>query len=129
MKPKSEVAISIPAANKSPVLRTAKWRGEIVEMAFLHKVSKMGFTVTKPYSDIQSYDFIVDAGHRLWRVQVKSTIQVVDNGYRVNASHFRWGGKDSRAYTPEQIDILVAYLVRADVWYVVPVRASLPAPR
>jgi hypothetical protein len=108
-------------------MRTAKWRGEVVELAFLHKVTKMGFTVTKPYGDNQSYDFIVDAGNRLWRVQVKSSIRVVDNGYRVNASHFRWGGKTKWAYTPEQIDVLAAYIVPADVWYIVPVRAFTPS--
>jgi hypothetical protein len=128
MKSKSDVKVLTPAAaRQSKLMRSAKWRGEVVEMAFQHKVTQMGFIATKPYSDNQSYDFIVDAGNRLWRVQVKSTTRAVDNGFRVNAAHFRWGGKTKWAYTPEQIDILAAYIVPADVWYLVPVRAFTPS--
>jgi len=128
MKHKSKITVlSHAAAAQSALMRTAKWRGEVVEMDFLHTATKMGFIVTKPYGDNQSYDFIVDAGNRLWRVQVKSSIRAVDNGFRVNASHFRWAGKTKWAYTPEQIDILAAYIVPADVWYIVPVRAFTPS--
>jgi hypothetical protein len=53
-------------------VRNFKWRGEIAELGFLHKLAGMGFAVTKPYGGSESYDFIVDSGNRLWRVQVKS---------------------------------------------------------
>ena len=39
-----------------------KWQGELAEMAFQHKAASMGFTVTKPYGENESYDFIVDSG-------------------------------------------------------------------
>ena len=52
---------------------TFKQRGELAEMAFTLKAAGLGFGVAKPYGDSESYDFILDSGVRLWRVQVKST--------------------------------------------------------
>ncbi len=51
---------------------TRKRRGEMAEAAFLHKASRLGFGVAKPWGDSDPYDLIVDSGRRLWRVQVKS---------------------------------------------------------
>jgi hypothetical protein len=59
MKRKSEVTVAIPATSpKKPFVRNTKWRGEIIELAFLHKVADMGFAVTKPYGDSEPYDFM-----------------------------------------------------------------------
>jgi hypothetical protein len=52
--------------------RTCKQRGELAEIAFLHKAADLGFGVAKPYGDSERYDFILDSGERLWKVQVKS---------------------------------------------------------
>jgi hypothetical protein len=35
----------------------------------LHKAAALGFGVAKPYGDSERYDFILDSGERLWRVQ------------------------------------------------------------
>ena len=51
----------------------SKAKGELGEMIFLHKASSLGFGVAKPFGDNERYDFILDSGERLWRVQVKST--------------------------------------------------------
>ena len=59
-----------PELQRSP--RSAKRRGELVEVAFLHKAVSLGFGVAKPYGDSESYDFILDAAQsgasHLWRV-------------------------------------------------------------
>jgi PD-(D/E)XK endonuclease len=115
------------ASPKKPFVRTHKQQGEIIELAFFHKVASLGFTVTKPYGDSESYDFIVDSGNHLWRVQVKSTSNRKDCAYRMNALHYRREERSKQIYTPEQIDILAAYIVPADAWYVIPVRAFTPA--
>src|SRR5713101_7932451 len=52
---------------------TLKQRGELAEMAFTYKAAGLGFGVAKPYGDSERYDFILDSGVKLWRVQVKST--------------------------------------------------------
>jgi|HubBroStandDraft_4_1064222.scaffolds.fasta_scaffold255020_2 hypothetical protein len=104
--------------------RTAKLRGEIAEMAFLLKASRLGLCVSKPYGDSYAYDFVVDSGTRLWRVQVKSTQRTHGRGYGLTVFHFDSGVKPH--YTPEEIDMLVGYVVPADTWYVLPLAAFLP---
>ncbi len=42
-------------------------------MGFMFKAAGLGFGVAKPCGDSERYDFILDSGKRLWRVQVKST--------------------------------------------------------
>lgn len=97
---------------------TRKRRGEMAEAAFLHKASRMGFGVSKPWGDSEPYDLIVDSGTRLWRVQVKSAARGSDQGgYAFRAS----GSNTKKTYSLEEIDVLVAYIVPEDLWYVVPV--------
>jgi PD-(D/E)XK endonuclease len=82
--------------------RSRKERGEIAETAFLWKAVSMGFGVAKPWGERGRYDFIVDTQERLWRVQVKSA---------------------HRASAEGEIDVLVAYVVPENAWYVVPIEA------
>ena len=90
----------------------------------MYKAASLGFGVAKPYGDSCRYDFILDSGERLWRVQVKSTYGAGQKSYRINA----YGSTNSGflSYTPEEIDILVAYIVHKDAWYVIPVKAFVP---
>lgn len=97
---------------------TAKRRGEVAEAAFMAKASRMGFGVAKPWGDSDRYDFIVDTGERLQRVQVKSAYAPgQDGGYSFHAH-----GHTLRAYRADEIDALVAYVVPEDAWYVFPVK-------
>ena len=77
--------------------RHPKLRGEIAEMAFLLKTARLGLCVSKPYGDSYAYDFIVDTGTRLWRVQVKSTHQPRGKG---TASPSNTSPKDRRTTRP-----------------------------
>jgi PD-(D/E)XK endonuclease len=99
---------------------TRKRSGEAAEAAFLAKASGLGFAVAKPWGDSERYDFILDAGHGLLRVQVKSTQRYAESRYRVKAA----GWKDT--YTLDEIDFLVAYIIPEDLWYVVPIAAFAP---
>ena len=98
-------------------LATRKSRGEAAEAAFLAKASSLGFGVAKPWGDSERYDFILDSGHRFWRVQVKSTERFAESRYRVKASGWK------AHYTRDEIDFLVVYIVPESLWYVVPVDA------
>ena len=117
-----------PGLNQEQALQYAtrhpKLRGEIAEMAFLLKTARLGLCVSKPYGDSYSYDFVVDSGTRFWRVQVKSTHQPRGKGYSLTVQHFKSQG--SPHYTPEEIDMLVGYVVPADAWYILPLAAFLP---
>jgi hypothetical protein len=128
MKRKSGTTVlGAGAGRKKRFVHNFKWQGELAEIGFLQKATSMGFTVTKPYGENESYDFIVDSGNRFWRVQVKSGSSMNKRAYRVAAHHFWRGSKDGKAYTAEQIDILAAYIVPLGVWYIIPVWAFSPS--
>jgi len=100
--------------------RSRKERGEIAETAFLWKAVSMGFGVAKPWGERGRYDFIVDTQERLWRVQVKSAHRAsTEGGYTIHAH----GNDGRRPYTKDEIDVLVAYVVPENAWYVVPIEA------
>ncbi len=104
-------------ADEGAVARQPKRLGEMAEAAFLAKVSRLKFGVACPWGDSDRYDFIVDSGGRLWKVQVKSAHRAgEDGGYS-----FRLHGSSMAAYRADEIDVLVAYIASDDVWYVFPV--------
>ena len=101
--------------------RRQKRRGEIAEAFFLAKAAAMGFAVATPWGDSGRYDLIVDTGAKLLRVQVKSAHRVSANaggGYHVRAHPHR-----RRPYRVSEIDLLVAYVLPEEAWYVFPPRA------
>jgi hypothetical protein len=95
--------------------KTAKRKGEVAEAAFLSKATELGFDVAKPWGDSAPFDFIVHAGPRCWRVQVKSAGCCRSQGYGVKTSG------NTITYTKDNIDFLVAYIVPENIWYVIPV--------
>jgi hypothetical protein len=97
-------------------LDSQKSLGDIAEASFLAKASSLGFGVSKPCIE-ERYDFVLDSGYRLWRVQVKSTRTRTSSGYMV-----RVAGKTLAPYTEREIDFLVGYMVPVEAWYIIPVR-------
>jgi PD-(D/E)XK endonuclease len=78
----------------------------------------MGVGVATPWGDSERYDFILDVRGKMWRVQVKSAHREgAHGGYSFHAH-----GHSQRSYGVHEIDLLVAYVVPEDVWYVFPVR-------
>jgi hypothetical protein len=107
-------------APESKKARNSKRTGELAEAAFLHKAVGMGFRVTKPWGDSERYDFVLDSGRRLWRVQIKCTAVERAGGYHIQPIHFVYG-KNKVVYTADDIDVLAALVIPLDVWYIVPV--------
>ena len=106
--------------------KNPKRTGELSEAAFLLKAERMGFRVAKPWGDSERYDFILDSGGRLWRVQLKCTEVVHARGYEVQPVFSVYNRGDTRSkagYTAEEIDVLVVHIGPRDVWYVLPVAA------
>jgi hypothetical protein len=104
--------------------RDPKRRGELAELAFLHKAASLGFVVSKPYGDSSRYDFILDWNGKLSRVQVKSSTKLCKGAFHVSSNRHSSG--NTYGYTASDIDFLVAYVVPEDAWYVIPVRAFSP---
>ncbi|MGA7755866.1 MAG: group I intron-associated PD-(D/E)XK endonuclease [Candidatus Sulfotelmatobacter sp.] len=99
------------------VALTRKQRGEMAEAAFLAKAASLGFLVSKPWGESSRYDLIVDNGRRLLRVQVKSADRAGEYGGYTFHAH----GNTTRVYRASEIDLLAAYVVPVDVWYLFPV--------
>jgi hypothetical protein len=106
--------------------RNTKRAGERSEAAFLCKASELGFGVAKPWGDSERYDFIVDNGRMLLRVQVKATDCLRAQAYETRATYTV--GKGRAVYSRKDIDFLVAHVVPLDLWYVLPVEACIEAP-
>jgi hypothetical protein len=102
-------------------LTTHKARGEAAEAAFLAKATSLGFGVAKTWGESERYDFILDSGKRLWRVQVKSTGRSDGSRYIVTTKG------STGTYTAQQVDFIVVYIVPENLWYVIPI--SLAASR
>jgi hypothetical protein len=116
-------AVAWAAKNESKVFAalSSKQRGELAEMMFMVKAARKGFATAKPYGDSRRYDFIVDVGQRLWRVQVKSSSARQYGSYMVNLQRNLNG--EVVAYDSSEIDFVVVYVMPCDAWYVIPVEA------
>jgi hypothetical protein len=93
-------------------------RGQIAELRFWVEALRRGVVVSRPHHGAR-YDFIVDCGSRLWRVQVKSTGVKVQRTYRVNA----FGTSVRNRYSRREVDFIAAYVTPRKEWYIIPLRA------
>src|SRR5580658_10201947 len=82
MKPLKASGRTNPAKTQ-PIPRNPKRTGELSEAAFMLKARTLGFNPAKPWGDSERYDFILDTGPRLWRVQLKCTEVLRARGYDV----------------------------------------------
>ncbi len=102
-----------------------KRMGELAELAFMYRAASEGIGVARPYGDSHPYDFLVQHGRRLARVQVKSCF-TTQRGYRrmgfaiIVAKHAR---KGVTLYSPDEIDFIAAFVAPHRAWYVIPVKA------
>ena len=103
-----------------------KITGERSEAAFLAHALHLDLAIAKPWGDSRRYDFIIDNGSRLWRVQTKCTECLRADAYETRATYTV--GKTRAVYTRADIDFLAAHVVPLDVWYIIPVEVCTPAP-
>ena len=101
-----------------------KRMGELAELAFTYRAASEGIGVARPYGDSHPYDFLVQHGRRLARVQVKScftTRRQGRMGFPIMARHrINRGGL---AYSLDDIDFIAAYVAPHQAWYVIPIEA------
>ena len=110
-----------PTALRLP--HAAKARGELAEARFVAKALSLGFTVARPFGDNQPYDFIVQSGRRLARVQVKSAwTPFRKHVYQVMTSTGRRTRRGLRPYRARDLDFIVVYIAPEDSWFVIPFR-------
>src|SRR6266849_4593820 len=101
---------------KAKWVQGCKERGEWAELCFMARAAGMGMSVSKPHGDSRRYDVLVEAGGRIWRVQVKSTIYCRRGGeYSLNVM-----GPGRKRYEEGSVDFFAVYLIPVDTWYIIP---------
>src|SRR5258708_1057212 len=119
----SQLAKSAPLDGR----RNCKHRGDIFEMQFMIEASNRGFGGDESSGDNGGFDVILDrGGRRIWRVQVRGSGYVSQNGFCVRTC-WRTCGKQM-PYTQKQIDFLAAVFCGQrnngqQFWYLIPVCA------
>ena len=102
-----------------------KRMGELAELAFMYRAASEGIGVARPYGDSHAYDFLVQHGRRLARVQVKSCFTTPSrnghSGFPIMVCHLI--SKGGFAYSEEDIDFIAAYVAPRQTWYVIPIEA------
>ena len=101
--------------------KTPKRSGAATEARFVSEVLRRGFDVLDTVGDYLPFDCLVsNRSGRFTRVQVKGS------SYRApKQQHFKvvaaTGSATKAPIDPEQVDVLAAYVVPADAWYLIPV--------
>lgn len=114
------------SSSRGPNLKNTKRVGERSEAAFLLRASQLGYFLCKPWGDSNRYDFIVDNGPELLRVQVKCTESIRARAYETRATYTV--GNRRAVYTRDDIEFIAAHVVPLDIWYIIPVEVCTPAP-
>jgi hypothetical protein len=97
------------------IIKNCKKRGEWVELVFAVRAMELGLRLARPWGESSGYDFTVDQGARIVRVQVKSTI------FKEGAEGYSCTLKDSKGpYKKKTFDFVAAYVIPEDVWFVIP---------
>jgi hypothetical protein len=104
----------------------ASRHGEVGELAFILKATSLGLTPSRPYGDRRPYDFLLECGSRVLRIQVKSVF-TCRPGYkdRFSLGACQQTRTGSVAYKTNEIDFIVAYVAPLNTWYVIPVKVLL----
>ena len=89
----------------------------------MHKATSLGFPLALPYGHLHRYDFIVESGKNLWRVQVKSSNFMIRGLYRLVI--YRRASRAGHPYTESEIDFVAVYIIPEETWYILPVREIL----
>jgi len=102
-------------------IRPPKARGEWTELRFITRAIEHGLRAARPMHD-GPYDVATEHRGRFRRVQVKCTIQKRWNSYRCNLA------SNGVPYTPDEVDIIAAYVIPTDTWYILPIKATHNQP-
>jgi hypothetical protein len=115
-----------PASRESRAQKAARARGlaitrrgDLGEVAFVHKAMSLGYVVAKPYGQMHRYDFMLEGGNKLLRIQVKTSTCMRDGRYQLCVQ--RITHRRTVAYKKSELDFVVAYLMLEGVWYILPI--------
>ena len=88
--------------------------GTIAELAFSSEAMRRGYRLAQPLGDNAQYDLMLEAGDRVYRVQVKASFTTHHGVYTFL---LRRGGKKV-AYT--EVDVFACYLIPERLFFIIP---------
>ena len=91
---------------------STKEKGNLTELQCLTYWYSLGYKVSIPYGENSRYDFILDTGKQLLRIQVKTSHAIKTNdGFNFATSSTRINSKGSyrRSYTEDEADYFATY--------------------
>jgi PD-(D/E)XK endonuclease len=103
--------------NRGIDIKHPKQRGEWAELRFMTRAAEHGLSIAKPWGEMAHYDFAIEHQGHFLRVQVKSTKYKRRGCYVCNVL------ANNKPYGPNQIDFVAAYVIPADLWYIIPAHA------
>lgn len=85
---------------------------------------KRGYIVSVPYGDCARYDFVVDNGSQLFKIQVKTVSKKSNtNTYTINNYSIGYGKTRSRKkYEKHEIDFVCVFLISANKCLSIPIQ-------
>ena len=89
------------------MLENTQYKGQLTEQKCFVKCLEAGYLISKPLFDNARYDFILDTGEKLLRIQVKTSVWNEDhsaftfNGY---SQHSTGNGNKRMKYTTKEVD-------------------------
>ena len=96
-------------------IKNSKLRGEWAELRFMSRAAEHGLMLSKPWGDSAPYDLMLEHHGRVLRIQVKCTRYKRGNSYKCHVT------ANGVPYSKNQLDFIAAFVIPADVWYIVPI--------
>jgi len=92
--------------------------GDVGQNCAIGDLSKFGLGIAFPLSDNFPFDFIIIAGNKLFRAQVKSSSQHINGGvyFGIKSNSFYSG--ETKAYSEEDVDVVICYDLRDHKTYI-----------
>lgn len=101
--------------------------GDYAEQLFAAEAVKRGLLVSSPVAPASPYDWIVDNGEKLLRVQVKSTNKLMKGSrhprYRVFAAKRQHKDQTRAVYSASEVDFFAVYIHGLESWFIIPFSA------
>jgi len=97
-------------------------QGVYAESVFITECVKRRLNIYQPILDNHGVDFIVGESDTFHKIQVKSTLRS-DKRYKNSPASFKMTigrGANSRLYDEGDFDFCCVYIIKYDVWYIIP---------
>jgi len=105
--------------DSTDIIEHFKQRGEWAELLFMARAAEQGLSIVRPWGDSSPYDVAIEHRGYLLRVQIKSTrCHHTAGAYKCHID------SNGVPYREGMLDFIAAYVIPAQVWYIIPFDAT-----